>query len=914
MLYGRGPECARIDLLVDAARGGRSAVLVLRGEAGIGKSALLRHAADAAEGMLVLRGTGIETESELPFAGVHRLLRPVAGLVDRLPEPQRDALRGVFGHAPVSRTDKWLASLAVLNLLAEAATATPTLCLVDDAQWLDSASADALTFVARRIEAEGIAMVFAARDDPMRPFVAPDLPQLVVGGLDADAIDALLAERASATVAGTVRDRLLAGTLGNPLALTELAGTLTSSQLTGREPLPVRLPVGADVEQLFGDRVSTQPADTRTLLLIAAASDSDDLTTVFRAARALDVKADALDAAEAAGLVVVSGETIAFRHPLVRSAVYRGATAQARRAVERALGDALDSERDADRRAWHRANAAIGPDDDVAAALAVVAERAVDRGGHAAAAAAYVRAAELTTDPDSRATRLVSAAEAAWAAGRPDDARDLLERASPAKSQLLLRGRAAHLLGAIDTACGTPAVAYATLVEGAELIADLDPEQAGLMIAEAGQIAWGTGDLARIVAAGDRLATLPDSGNPGSRAIVGLARLMQGDPAAASTELTAAADIAHGSGLPQMVMLAAAGAMFVGDDVRAVDLFTRAVARARSAGAAATLPILLAPLSTIEMFTGRYATAATDATEGLRLATETGQDNPAAHARSVLAWLAAVQGRDADCTGLADLALAHAIGQRLGPHAAIATWALAHCDLASGRAAHALERLLALADAAPGEGNPMVSLFATADLVDAAVRVDRGREAATAVDRLEGWAAHTNAAWTAALVARCRAQLATDDAASDALFDTSLDLYARGGRPFDTARTALLFGARLRRRRRRADARKHLRVAVETFERLGAAPWAEQARAELLATGETARKRDVSTLKTLTPQELQIARLVANGATNRAIAAHLFLSPRTVDYHLRKVFSKLGISSRHDLVRLSLDDDGLASH
>lgn len=913
MLYGRGPECARIDDLIDAARHGRSGALVLRGEAGIGKSALLRHAADAAEGLLVLRGTGIETESELPFAGVHRLLRPVADLVDRLAEPQRDALRAAFGDADSTRTDKWLASLAVLNVLAEAATSTGVLCLIDDAQWLDTASADALTFVARRIHAEGIAMLFAARDDPTRPFDAPDLARLVVKGLDASAIDALLAERASANVAGTVRDRLLAGTLGNPLALAELAGTLTAGQLAGTDPLPDRLPVGVDVELLFGERVSRQPEDTRTLLLLAAADYSDDLDTVMRAARALGVSDDALEAAEAAALVTVVGGTVAFRHPLVRSAVYRGATASARRAAELALADALDSERDADRRAWHRANAAIGMDDDVADALADAAARAADRGGHTAAAAAYTRAAELTTDAAARALHFTTAAESAWAAGRPDTARDLLDRASPASSDLMLRGRIAHVRGSIDTACGTPVSAYATLVEGADLIIDVDPARASLMIAEAGQIAWGTGDLARIVAAGDKLATLPDSGNPGARAIVGLARFMQGDPAAASAELTAAADLAHDSGLPHMVMLAAAGAMFVGDDVRAVDLFTRAVARARSAGAAATLPILLAPLSTIEMFTGRYATATTDADEGLRLSVETGQDNPAAHARGVLAWLAAVQGREADCTDLANRALAHAIGQRLGPHAAIATWALAHSDLASGRAEQALDRLLALADAAPGEGNPMVSLFATADLVDAAVRVDRGPEAVAAVARLEGWATHTRAPWTAALVARCRAQLASNDDESDGLFATALSLHNRGGRPFDTARTALLFGARLRRRRRRADARKHLRVAVETFERMGAAPWADQAAAELLATGETARRRDVSTLTTLTPQELQIARLVAGGSTNKTIAAQLFLSPRTVDYHLRKVFSKLGISSRTELVRLALTDDTLSS-
>jgi DNA-binding CsgD family transcriptional regulator len=434
-----------------------------------------------------------------------------------------------------------------------------------------------------------------------------------------------------------------------------------------------------------------------------------------------------------------------------------------------------------------------------------------------------------------------------------------------------------------------------------------------MMLAEAGQIAWGTGNLPNIVEAGRRLSALPGTTNPGARAVMGLAMFMQGDAAAASRDLLAATELAQDCEQPQMVMLAAAGAMFLGDDVRAIDLFNRAVARTRSAGAAATLPILLAPLATIEMFTGRYGTAATNATEGLRLAGETGQDNPAAHTRSVLAWLAAVQGREAECTELANAALTHAIGHRLGPHTAIASWALAHCDLASGRHDKAVDRLEALAAAAPGEGNQMVSLFATADLVDAATRSDRPEVAQPALARLQVWATSTDTVWTHALVARCRAQLtADDDDASERHFTEALALHAGGGRPFDTARTALSFGERLRRRRRRGDARKHLRSALEIFERLGANPWAEHARAELLATGETARKRDVSTLTALTPQELQIARLVASGATNRTIAAQLFLSPRTIDYHLRKVFSKLGLSSRHELVRMSLDEEALS--
>lgn len=911
MLHGREPEQARVEDLVAAARDGQSGTLVLRGEAGIGKSALLTHAAEFGRELRVLRGTGIETESELPFAGIHRLLLPLHDLVGTLAIPQQAALTSAFGDGPAVTTDRWLLSLAVLNLLAEAAATMPVVCIVDDAQWLDRASADALTFVARRIHAEGIVLLFAARDDALRTFEAAGLPELRLTGLDEAATDALLAERAEVPVAVPVRDRMLSGTLGNPLALAELAATLTEAQLSGTAPLPDRLPLGADVEQLFGERVRRQHTDTQTLLLVAAANDSDDLDTVLRAASRLGVAPDALDGAEAAGLVRVDDATLVFRHPLVRSAVYRGATSAARRAVERALADVLDGAHDGDRRVWHRANAATGPDDDVATQLARVAGRAADRAGHAAAAAAYARAAELTAEADVRAERFTGAAEAAWLGGHPADARRLLDLAAPARTQVRLRGRIAHLRGSIEMSCGTPAAAYATLLDGADLIVGTDRERASLMLVEAGQIAWGTGNFSHLAEAGRRLSMLPAPTSPGACAVLGLTKFMEGDTEAAAQALRTGADLAQHCDQPQMVMMAAAGAMFLGDDGRALDLFNSAVIRTRSAGAAATLPMLLAPLSTIELFTGRYATAAADATEGLRLAAETGQDNPAAHARSVLAWLAAVQGRETECVDLANAALAHAIGNRLGPHAAIATWALAHCELASGRPEQAVARLDALAVAAPGEGNQMVSLFATADLVDAATRTDHAAVAEPALARLQAWAANTGTPWAHALVARCHAQLCSDDDASARHFTEALALHARGGRPFDTARTALLFGERLRRRRRRGEARKHLRTALEGFERLGATPWAEHARAELLATGETARTRDVSTATTLTPQELQIARMVAAGATNRNVAAQLFLSPRTVDYHLRKVFAKLGLSSRHELVRLSLGDGDL---
>lgn len=906
MLYGRKRQCAQVDGLLEGSRDGRSGALVIRGEAGIGKTALLTYAAQRAEGMRVLTCAGIETESQLPYAGLHRLIRPLRQQIGALPPRQGAALAAAFGVESMAAEHEFVVSLAVLGLLADA---SPVVCLVDDAQWLDTASADALTFAARRIDAEGVVLLFAARDDPLRTFAAPGLPELHLAGLDAASASALLAQAADGPVADDVRDRLVADTLGNPLGLAEITASLTPDQRAGRTPLPPRLPVGREIEQVFVDRVRRLPPDSQTALLVAAAADTGDTGVVLGAARVLGVGPEAFDPAEGAELVSLRDGTVSFRHPLARSAVYHAATAAARRGVQRALATVLDTEQDADRRAWHQARAAIGADEQVAEALDGVARRARQRGAHAAAWAAAERAAALTSAPEPTAARLVGAAEGAWLAGHPENARELLDRAAPLTGSMRLRGRMANLRGSIEATCGAPTAAYATLVGGAEPIADIDPPRAARMLAEAGQIAWGTGDLSRLTEAGRRLAALPETGNPAAAAVIGLGDLLRGDMQAASAALHHAAELARSGPDPLSLMLPAMGAMFVGDDRRAVDLLTRGVELARTNCAVAMLPTLLAPLATLEAWTSRFTAATANAGEGLRLATEIGQDNPAAHARSVLAWVAGVQGRDQECAQLAESALSHAIGQRLGPHAAIASWALAVLDLGRGRPEAAADRLDAMSRAAPGEGHRMVSLFAAADLVEAASRAGRADAAAAGLTGLRIWADHVDSAWARALVARCTGILASPEDA-ESHFEEALTLHSAGGRPFDTARTALLYGEHLRRRRRRARARTHLRSAHETFARLGAAPWADKARAELEATGETARKRDVHAADTLTPQELQIARFVSQGATNRAIASRLFLSPRTVDYHLHKVFTKLGLGSRAELTRMMIEDGG----
>jgi AAA ATPase domain len=487
VLYGRTAECAAVDRLLEDARSGRSGVLVLRGEAGVGKSTLLGYAAERAKGgpagMTVLRAAGVESEVELPFATLHQLLRPLLDRVGRLPEPQAAALHGTFGMA-ATPSDRFLLSVGVLSLLAEAAEERPLVCLLDDAQWLDQASADALVFVARRLAAEGIVLLFAARDPEVRRFDAAGLPELQLAGLEDAAAADLLAARSQA-MAAAVRDRLLRAAAGNPLALVELPAMLEPAQLDGRAPLPDPLPVGARVERAFADRIERLPPATQATLLVVAADDTGEVATALRAGRLLELDGLALGPAEAAGLVRVAGGRVEFRHPLVRSAVYRNAGFAERRAVHLALAESMDGADDADRRAWHRAAVAVGPDEPVAAELERSAERAQARGGYAAAAAALERAAELTGEETARAGRLAAGANAAWLAGRPDWALGLLDRAAGAAPPPPLRAGLAQLRGHIELFCGSPADAHRILADGAAGIAGADPEQAALLLAEA---------------------------------------------------------------------------------------------------------------------------------------------------------------------------------------------------------------------------------------------------------------------------------------------------------------------------------------------------------------------------------------------------------------------------------------------
>jgi DNA-binding CsgD family transcriptional regulator len=919
MLHGRRAECEALERLLADARRSRSGVLVVRGEAGVGKSALLGHAAGRADGMAVLRASGVESEAELPFAALHQLLRPVLGLVGRLPAPQAAALAGALGlgtpgddwgpGGPLEGGDRFLISVAVLSLLAEVAEDRPVLCLVDEAQWLDRSSAQALTFAARRLEAEGVVCLFAARDGDPRDFPAPGLPELRLKGLDPEPAAALLAA-AGLDLPAQVVDRLVERTGGNPLALQELPGTLQPGQLAGRAPLEDVLPLTARLEQAFGERVRRLPTEARTILLVAAADTDGDPTVVLRAGARLGVGPDALEEAESAGLVRTGGGRLEFRHPLVRSAAYQVATLAARQAAHRALAGALAGEDTADQRAWHLAAATVGPDEAAAAGLEDSADRARRRGGHAAAAAALERAAELTADDTERGRRLAAAAGAAWLAGQPDRAAALLERADPLVADPRSQAAVAHLRGSIEASRGIALEAAAMLVAGSELAAPVDPSQALQMLVEASEIASYAGDVTPTAELGRRAAALPVVDKAGeflSDLLQGMGRVAEGDGRHGAPPLRRAIALAGTLQDPRRLMWAGVAAFFLGETETGNALYARAVARARQEGAVGLLPQALEYLAPVELTAGRYDAATASATEGLRLARDTGNDTSACRHLATLAHLAALRGDEGTCRARAAEALEGAAARGLGLVATLAGYALATLELGLNRPAEALALLERLLAAGPGAGSPFFAVYTVPDLVEAAVRGGRPEAATGPLAAFEQLATMAGTAEPLAQLARCRGLLAPDKAAA-AHFEEALARHEGPGRPFDLARTQLAYGEALRRARRRGEARTHLREALATFERLGAAPWAERTGAELRATGETARRRDPSTLSQLTPQELQIIRLVGEGGTNREIGAQLFLSRRTIDYHLRNVFVKLGVSSRAELIRLQLAD------
>jgi DNA-binding CsgD family transcriptional regulator len=922
VLYGRATERSVIDRLLAGTRAGRSSVLVVRGEAGIGKTALLDYAAAAAglvaaggaasggavpgngsppgvAAVRVIRGAGVQSEAALPFAAVHLLLGPVLGRRARLPQPQRDALDAAFGLQRTAPDDRFLIGLAVLSLLAELAQDGPLVCLVDDAQWLDRASAEALAFAARRLDTRPIAIVFAARDHDA-PLLAPGLPELQLGGLDAASAAALLAEHGGAELPPEARDRILAEAQGNPLGLIELTRAYLHPPMVAR-PGSGTLALTHRLLEAFDGPVGRLPDATQTVLLVAAAEGGGALGVVLAAARALGMEAADLGPAEQAGLVCIADDTVTFRHPLVRAAVYQGAVLSRRLAVHRALAEALGGPADADRRAWHLAAASTVPDEGMAAELERTATTAVERNCYAAAAAASQRAVQLTTDPAARARRLALAAEAAAEVGESDRARSLAVRAAGQTSDPVTQARLASVRALADYARGRLPTAHQLLVEGAALSGERDRPRAVRMLMNALHIAWSLGDRVLIADTAERLRAM---GGSHAQPLVPLVRLMLWS--------TAQADERPAEGLPrlaEMVAAARGGRAGDGDDLAMVamvclvtgrntdarDLTAALVADAREQGRIGRLPALLTYLAQALVLDGRHTDALASASEALRLAHDTGQVQWTIEATATKAYLAAVDGDERRCRGLVDAALAEA-----ATHGAVAGtpwtgWATGLLELGRGRLDTALVQLERIFR------GPMrhhgSALRSIPDLVEAAVRLGQPQRAAEPLARFCQWARRAGTPPTDALVERCHALLDIDGDA-ERHYLAALKLHQAS---FEQARTQLLYGAWLRRARRKADARTQLRAAVDYLDRIDAAPWAERARAELGATGTTTIQPDQAGPPWLTPQELQVARRAAQGLSNRDIAAQLFLSPRTVGYHLYKAYPKLGVTSRNEL-------------
>jgi DNA-binding CsgD family transcriptional regulator len=895
-LAGREGECAAVDTLLENARAGVGGALVVRGEAGIGKSALLEYAQQRAAPMRVLSAAGVEAESDLAFAGLHELLRPVLGCLNELPDIQSQALAGALGLAASTHADRLLISAAVLGLLAAAADERPTLCVVDDAQWLDRPSAEALVFAARRLRAERLAIVFAARDGEVARFEAAGLAELMLTGLADQPAATILADRAR-RAPPEVRDRLLAEAAGNPLALMELASGLSEEQLAGLVPLPEAMPLTPRLEGVFRQRIGQLPAAAQEALLIAAADNTGDAPAVLRAAAGLRLPADALDPAQRAHLIRVAGTTITFRHPLVRSALYQAATLSQRQRVHAALAGALAGEENTDRRVWHQAMATLTSDEEVAAALEASARRAQLRAGHASAATAFLRAAELSTDDAHRHQRLAAAAQAAWDAGQADRARDIIGQVLPhATGQT--RAQLLHINGLIEGFAGNMREALILLVDAADACAD--PSLTIEILIEAADVAVSGGNPAAFAELSERVMRLPAAGELDRfkiAVLAGFARFHAGDYGQGQALVTSALDTADLMADPYVLLWASEAAIIARGLGAGLQYVNRAVDVARQSGLLSFLPPALRHQATELLWSSQFDQAYAVAQEAYRLSVDTGY-GAAWHLMNIAA-VEATWGLDQDARRHADEALA--LSSRHGAwFQTMYEWTLGTIEFVAGRPDEAANRLLTLTAPGRSDINPVIALEALPDAVEAAVRAGRPAEAAQRLDVLRALAAAAPTQGRQALLARCEALLGVRD--PNEAFGEAVE-HGSALPPLQRARTELLYGEWLRRERRRGEARGHLRAAVESFRALGAVPWAERAETELRATGETIRKRDFSAAEQLTPQELQIAGLVTEGLTNKEIAAQLYLSPRTVDYHLRKVFTKLGITSRAELIR-----------
>ncbi len=900
-LRGRRRECAVLDGVVAAVRDGRSRTLVLRGEAGVGKTALLDYVIEAAADLRVERAAGVESEMELTFAALHQLGAPMLDRLEELPAPQRTALEIVFGLREGPAPDRFLVGLAMLSLLSEVAAERPLVCVVDDAQWLDQASAQVLSFAARRLWAEPVAVLFAAREpsDELR-----GLPELEVEGLRNGDAHALLGLAARFMLDERVRERLVAETRGNPLALLELPRGLTATQLAGGFGLLDAQALPDRIEGSFRQHLAGLPSDTQRLLLVAAAEPVGDPLLLWQAVERLGIGASAAAAAETEGLLAI-GQRVTFRHRWVRSEVYRSASVHERRAVHLALAEVTDPQLDPDRRAWHFAVAAAGLDEDVALDLERSAGRAQARGGFAAAAAFLERSVELTRDAARRVDRALAAAEANLQAGAFDAATGLVATAEAGALDDLQRARVDLTRGQIVFASGLGADASPLLLRAAKRLESLNLELAR----ETYLSAWGAAAFAERVGAGDlpevcrAVRALPRPTH-GPRAVDvlldGLALLITDGRAAAAPVLRRAAGVFAGDGVSTEERLrwgwlatAAGYAMWDNDGPRAV--CERQIQLARDAGALEGLPLYLVALGVATAWSGEFAAAAATISELDEVTAATGARIPPSAALLLLA----LQGRDAEASALIDATLGQAAERGRGVAVTQAYRARAILYNGLGRYEEAL-RAAQNASWDPLDLHP--SMWALPELVEAAARCGEAEVARKALERLAATTRPAGTDFGLGIEARSRALVSEGDAAED-LYREAIDRLSRTQLRPELARAHLLYGEWLRRGFRRVDARQQLHTAYDMLGAMEMEAFAERACRELLATGETVRKRTVDTRDDLTAQEKQIASLAGDGLTNPEIGAQLFLSRRTVEWHLRKVFAKLGISSRRELRR-----------
>ncbi|MBV9797815.1 MAG: AAA family ATPase [Solirubrobacterales bacterium] len=899
-LLGRADECALLDGLAGDIRGGESRSLVLRGEAGVGKTALLEYLIESASDLMVVRAVGVEAEMELAFAGLHQLCAPLLDRLPRLPAPQREALETVFGLRTGAAPDRFLAALGVLSLFSEVAEALKKQCVVDDAQWLDQASALTLAFVARRLLAEAVGIVIAARE-PGEEF--GHRPELEVHGLHNDDARALLDSAVPFKLDELVRDRIIAETRGNPLGLLELPRGLTAMQLAGGFGLMGGQALTGKIEYSFARRLEALDEEARLLLVLAAAEPTGDPLLLRRAAERLGIGPAAAEAAEAPGLLEIS-ERVRFRHPLVRSAVYRSAAVQQRRTVHLVLAEATDRELDSDRRAWHLAAAAPGPDEDVAIELERSAGRAQARGGLAAAAAFLQRAVALTQDTDRRAERALAAGEATLQAGAFDVVLGLLSAAEAGRLDAMQRARLDLLRAQLAFAQSRGSDAPPLLIRAAKTLEQLDPKLARETYLDAWSAALFAGRFAHAcnleeVSREARVAApAPQPARPSDLLLDGYALLLTDGRAAATPFLRQAVKAFAGEGASveevlRWGWLATVAAVIVWDYESCVAVAARGVQLARDSGALTVLAVALNIMAQAVALGGEFRRAAQLISEADAVTEATG--TPVLRYAAI--YVSGYQGREGDVAKLVDATVPEATAGGQGN--AVQFVSLAKAVVANGLGRYR-EALAPAQDASEDMPELVVSMWALIELVEAASRSGEMELARSAVDRL---AARNDVGandWSLGVEARSRA-LVSEGVTADELYREAITRLSRTRLRPELARAHLLYGEWLRREGRRVDARTQLRPAHEQFTSMGMEAFAERSRRELLATGEKARKRTVETRDDLTPQERQIAQLARDGLSNPEIGARLFLSPRTVEWHLRKVFGKLGIRSRHEL-------------